>query len=128
MRTRAFFPQEALDIWMADDHVDLSTEELTLKPEGRRFRVVEAVLVLRELTGAPDPNELVGKVKSRAYLAEFSAEVMEGSMIIGDNAYDVVQGFVGAPIPSFDEYQAQNPTPGVANDEELLAAFAKRTG
>ena len=38
-------------------------------------------------------SEGTGGVKSRAFLSELGAEILEGSMIIGDNAYDVVQGF-----------------------------------
>jgi hypothetical protein len=126
MRNRIFFPQEALDVWMADDRVDFSSEELTLKPENRKYRVVEAVRVLREVTDGSDPNELIGKVKSRAFLAELGAEVLEGSMIIGDNAYDVVQGFAGAPVTSFEDHKSRSPETTASSDEELLSAFAAR--
>ena len=122
MRNRVFFPQEALDLWTADDRVDMSADELVLRSDERRYRVVEAVHVLREVTGTADPNELVGKVKSRAYLAELGAELLEGSMIIGDNAYDVVPGFVGAPAAPFEEYKAAA-TCTAASDEEILQRF-----
>ena len=75
----------------------LKGEELLLKSEGRRYRIIEAVRVIREVSGTADPHELVGRVKTRAFLTELGAEILEGSMILGDNAYDVVQGFVGAP-------------------------------
>jgi hypothetical protein len=127
MRNRVFFPQAALDEWMAEDRVDLSTEELVIRAEGRKYRIVEAVRVLREVTDASDPNELVGKVKSKAFLAELGAEILEGSMIIGDNAYDIVPGFVGAPIGSFVEHRQTHPEithqQAMSSDEELLAAF-----
>ena len=85
----------ALDEWVADDRVDLAADELVIRAENRKFRIVEAVRILREVTDSADPNELVGKVKSRAFLAELGAEILEGSMIIGDNAYDIVPGFAG---------------------------------
>ena len=50
MRNRIFFPQDALDEWVADDRVDLNSEELTIRVDNRRYRVVEAVRVLREIT------------------------------------------------------------------------------
>jgi len=124
MRNRIFFPQEAVEMWMVDDRVDLSSEELTLRPDNRRYRVVEAVRVLREITDGSDPNELIGKVKSRAFLAELGAEVMEGSMILGDNAYDVIQGFAGAPATTFEEHKKASPETTAASDEEFLASFA----
>ncbi|MFO0554520.1 MAG: hypothetical protein U0271_39445 [Polyangiaceae bacterium] len=124
MKNRVFFPQEALDIWVADDHVDFTGEELTIKAEARRYRIIEAVRIVREVTDGNDPNELIGKVKSRNFLSELGAEILEGSMIIGDNAYDVVPGFAGAPVGSFEEHRKSMPDDSsVTNDEELLAAF-----
>ena len=128
MRNRVFFPQEALDLWIADDRVDLAGDELTLRPEARRYKMIEAVRVLREVTEGVDPNELVGKVKSRNYLIELGAEIMDTSLILGDNAYDIVPGFVGAPVGTFEEHRRSltNPpaeTAGAQSDEELLAAF-----
>lgn len=125
MRTRVFFPQTALDEWVSEDRVELKGEELTLKREGRRYRIIEAVRVLREVTGADDPHELLGRVKSRAFLVELGAELLEGSMILGDNAYDVVQGFVGAPLGSFADYKKTAPRAlaSVASDEAVLEFF-----
>jgi hypothetical protein len=128
MRNRVFFPQGALDEWLGDNRVDLNGEDLWLKESGRRYRIIEAVRIVREVTGAPDPHELLGRVKTRAFLTELGAEVLEGSMIFGDNAYDVVPGFVGAPIGSLSDHRKSAPDivpRGVKTDEELLAAFLK---
>lgn len=129
MRTRAFFPQTALDEWVSENRVDIKGEELTLKEEGRRFRIIEAVRVIREVTGADDPHELLGRVKTRAFLAELGAELLEGSMILGDNAYDVVQGFIGAPLGTFADWKKTAPKAAAKlnSDEEILAAFAAAT-
>src|SRR5215212_10157181 len=94
MRNRVFFPQASLDEWLGDGRVDLKNDELLIKNEGRRYRIIEATRILREVTGSDDPHELLGKVKSRAFLNELGAEILETSMIIGDNAYDIVPGFV----------------------------------
>ncbi len=53
-------------------------------------------------------------------------------MILGDNAYDVVPGFVGAPAGSFEEHRKSLPqitpsTATVTSDEELLASFLLRS-
>ena len=128
MKNRVFFPQGALDEWVGENRVDLKGEDLLLKGEGRRYRIIEAVRVTREVTGADDPHELLGRVKTRAFLTELGAEMLESSMILGDNAYDVVPGFVGAPIGSFAEYQKAAPptaTPDVTTDEALLLAFSR---
>jgi hypothetical protein len=136
-KNRVFFPQAALDQWIGDGRVDLSGEDLTILGEGRRYRIVEAARVLREVTGLVDANELVGKVKSRAFLAELGAELLEDSLVLGDNAYDVVPGFLGAPVGSFAEHmagtarvEARKSIPDAAaatkqpvSDEDLLARF-----
>lgn len=127
MRNRIFFPQEALDLWIADDKVDFAGDELTIKDDARKYRTVEAVRVLREVTGGVDPNELIGKVKSRAFLSELNAEILEGSMVIGDNAYDVVPGFVGVPVGTLEDFRKTNPGTTAASDEELLAAFLAKS-
>jgi hypothetical protein len=134
---RVFFPQAALDQWISDGKVDLAGDELTIKPEARRYRILEAARVVREVTGLDDANDLVGKVKTRAHLSGLGAELLENSMVLGDNAYDVITGFVGAPMGSFEEHlagQARSEARGgpgnahargaaPASDEDLLAKF-----
>jgi hypothetical protein len=132
-KNRIFFPQHALDMWLADARVELEGNVLTIKSEGRRYRVVEAVRVLGEVTGTVDSSDLVGTVKTVAFVTELGAELLESSMLIGDNAYDVVPGWVGSPIGAFAERRApdsdereepaqQRPE----NDEELLVQFLMR--
>ncbi len=126
MKNRVFFPQVALDEWLAEDRVDLRNDELTIKSEGRKYRIIEAIRVVREVSGVADSHELLGKVKSKAFLGELGAEILETSMIIGDNAYDVVPGFVGAPVGTFAEHQKSTQAMQARNlstDEDLLAAF-----
>ncbi len=133
---RVFFPQAALDQWISDGKVDLSGDELTIKPEARRYRILEAARVVREVTGLPDANELVGKVKTREHLTGLGADLLENSMVLGDNAYDVIPGFVGSPVGSFEEHlagparseakgsgSAQPRGAAPASDEDLLAKF-----
>jgi hypothetical protein len=131
MKNRVFFPQAALDEWIAEDRIDLRNDELTIKSENRKYRIAEAVRIMAEVTGQPDANELVGKVKSHAFLSELGAEILEGSVIIGDNAYDAVPGFVGAPVGSFADHRKMTPqsaavTRAITNDEDLLANLLKR--
>lgn len=127
---RVFFPQAVLDGWIAEDRVDLAGEELLLKDEGRKFKILEAMHVLREVAGGGDANKLVGKVKTRDQLLSMNAEVLEGSMILGDDAYDVAPGFVGEPIGAFDRDRVSTqagPTPQAENDEQLLAQFLMKS-
>ena len=130
-KNRVFFPVTALDQWIGDGKVDLSAEELTIRGEGRRYRILEAARVVAEVSGSPDANELVGKVKTRSYLQELGAELLETSMILGDNAYDVIPGFLGAPVGTFEEHladaEARRSVPPLSkssppvSDEDLLS-------
>jgi hypothetical protein len=128
MKNRVFFPQASLDEWLTSDRVDLKNDELTIKSEGRKYKIIEAIRIMREVTASADPHELIGKVKSKAFLEELGAEILESSLVLGDNAYDVVQGFVGAPVGTFADHLREmapesNPSPGILTDEDLLAAF-----
>jgi hypothetical protein len=133
---RVFFPQQALDYWLSEDKVELSGSSLTFKAERRRFRVVEAVRVLRKDTQLEDAFELVGKVKTVNFLLELGAELLQNSMILGENAYEIVPGFVGIPWGGPDQAGADaahpsarkaEPLPGASQtDEELLATLALR--
>lgn len=134
MQSRIFFAQDALDLWLADGSIELKGTELTLAAETRRYRLAEAARVLREVTGSPDANELVGRVKSTQYLEELGAEIMQGSMILGDNAYDVVPGFMATPVGSFEEFLVSSDrtsrrdaasSADPRSDEDLLARFAE---
>jgi hypothetical protein len=124
---RVFFPQDSLDHWIGESRVDLVGNELVIKAENRRYRVVEAVRILSEVTGALELHDLVGKVKSLTFLSELGAEILENSMVLGDNAYEVMPGFMGTAIGAFNEHRAQQ---GVAevepmpkSEEALLAQY-----
>lgn len=134
MQNRVFFPQAVLDLWLSEDSVDLDGTALTLRSEGRKFKLTEALHVTREVTGDADANELVGRVKSRAYLLELGAEIMEHSLLLGDNAYDVVPGWLATPVGGLREFLSRReraaPQSGTARfgdepktDEDLLARF-----
>lgn len=116
---RVFFPQPLLDAWIADERVDITGTDLLLRDEGRRYEIAEAVHVMRDAAGGGDEQKLLGKVKTREQLLEIGAEVFEGSMIIGDDAYDVTPGFIGTPVGA----PVQTAPNAEAGEENLLAQF-----
>jgi hypothetical protein len=134
MQNRVFFPEAALDQWLADGSIELRGTELSILAEARRYRLAEAVHVTTEVTGTPDAHELLGRVKSKQYLDELGAELLEGSMILGDNAYDVVPGWLAAPVGTFAEFvtsperakarsQSQFPDDEPRTEEDMLARY-----
>jgi hypothetical protein len=123
METKIFFPQASVDQWGIEGIVELTPSELVMVAEGRRFSIAEAVRVLVEVTGSPDPHGIVGKVRTRASLEALGAEIFEGSMVLGDNAYDVVEGWMGSLVPG-----ARVPETSEPSVEALLARFLTKEG
>jgi hypothetical protein len=126
---RVFFPQQALDQWLSEAAVEVDGNLLVIKNGGRRYRLIEAVRVVAEVSGSPDLEELCGRVKSVSYLTELGAELLGDSMVMGDAAYDVVPGWMGTPVGSFAEHLAELGLPPTSpgTDEELLAQYLVAT-
>lgn len=124
---RVFFPQDSLDHWIGESRVDLVGNELIIKAENRRYRVVEAVRILSEVTGTQELHDLVGKVKSLTYLSELGAEILGTSMVLGDNAYEIMPGFMGTALGGSSDPRAIRETtasePLPKSEEALLAQY-----
>jgi hypothetical protein len=119
--SRVFVPQETLDQWLTDGRVEIDGELMTLKPEGKRFRLKPAVHFLAEVGGGGDASGLVGRVKDHDQLAGLGGEHYADSVIIDENAYQVAEGFVGEPV-------VQPPILEIATGETLAAATRAAVG
>ena len=95
---RVFFPQEALDVWLEEERIELDGDEMTLNPDGQRFRISSALRFMAEVAEGEDPNALVGRVKTVDHVTEMGGEHQADSVLLGDNAYEVVEGFLGEPV------------------------------
>ena len=72
---------------------------MTLTELGRAFTMTPAVCFVSVNGQDHDPNELVGLVKSKPQLEAMGAEQLSNSVIYNDMAYDVIDGFIGEPLP-----------------------------
>jgi hypothetical protein len=122
-KNRLFFPQEALDNWLSSRAADVSGAELRLRDPSQRFRLVEAVRVLVEVSGAEDPFDVCGRVKAVGDLLELGAELLGDSMIIAENAYQVVPGWLATPFGN-PEPDAEVAFSAHANDAGLEARLS----
>jgi hypothetical protein len=136
MQNRIFFPQSGLDEWMVDGTVDLQDGVLTILSEGRKYKLAEGVYVLREVSGSGDAHDLLGRVKTREYLEQLGAELVETSMLLGEAAYDVEPGWIGVPVGPLSEYvesegrkKARGKKGGQQpkSEEEVLARFLAKS-
>lgn len=122
-KNRVFFPQEALDTWVVTGSVELQDQDLLLKDEGRRYRLSEGARVVAEVTGETDAFDIVGKCKTLVFLQELGADILERSMIIDNNAYDIIPGFLGAPVGGAEDAPVSEVRSPLLSDEDLLAKF-----
>jgi hypothetical protein len=99
--TRLFVSQAQLDKWTGDGKVRIEGDVMLLPALGRRFRLETAVHVTRLVEGE-DRLELIGRVKTSGQLATLGAEHYGTSVIIGEVAYECMEGFVGIPSESAD--------------------------
>jgi hypothetical protein len=103
MQNSVFFPQSLLDVLFGVGKLDLDGDDLVVTEGNYRYRVTEAVRVLSEVTTGEDPYDLVGKVAGNEHLAnKLGAELLGNSMLVEENAYDVVPGMLGEPTGDVD--------------------------
>lgn len=92
-----------------------------------RYAVATAVIVVAELTTLDDAAGLVGKVKTMDELAALGAEYVEGSIVLGDAAYQTREGFlmlamlqVADPMPEGQAVPAVRRRKNTARDGGLM--------
>ncbi len=98
--SRLFISVERLEAWTAEGRASLAGDRMTLTELGRSFTMEPAVHFVGITGSDVDPAGLVGLVKTAAYLETLGAELMETSVIYADTAYEVVNGFIGEPLPA----------------------------
>ncbi|MBI2892371.1 MAG: hypothetical protein HYY06_02385 [Deltaproteobacteria bacterium] len=96
-RNRIFLPQEDLDRWIREEKVSVSGDALTIHAEQRTYDMMPAVRFMKDVAETGDPFGLLGRVKEKRQLDEMGAEHYMGSVVMGESAYDVQDGFVGYP-------------------------------
>lgn len=97
MADHLFVPQTTLDAWSDQGKIDVDGVQLTILAEKKSYQLTPAVRFVRVVDGASaDPHGLIKKVKTEAALKQMGAEHMADSVILGEIAYEVQQGFLAA--------------------------------
>ncbi len=116
-----FIPQEMLEQLAGAHRVDMVGDELTIIPEGARYRVTEAARVLREVATGVDALALCGTVRTRAYLCdELGGELLGDSILIDEAAYDVIPGLLCQPVGDLQEARMPPSTTEVTLLQSLI--------
>ena len=97
--SRLFISVDRLDAWTAEGRAALDGDRMILTELGRAFTMTPAVHFVQTTGQDVDPHGLVGLVNSKPQLEAMGAEQLANSVIYNDTAYDVIDGFIGEPLP-----------------------------
>jgi hypothetical protein len=97
--SRLFISVDRLEAWTAEGRAALEGDRMVLTELGRAFTMTPAVCFISANGGEADPNGLVGLVKSKQALEEMGGEQFANSVIYKETAYEVIDGFMGEPLP-----------------------------
>ena len=88
-----FVPQSVLDKWSEQGRIQVDGNVLTILGENKNFALTSAVRFMKMEAG-DDNAKLLQKVKTTDALKQMGAEHYMESVILGDSAYQVQQGFL----------------------------------
>ena len=95
MARHLFIAQQTLDAWVDQDKVEFDHNVMTIKADGRSFKMVEAVRFVKVEGGEEDTAGLLGRVKTNDQLKAMGAERYRDSVLHQDVPYKVQEGFIG---------------------------------
>lgn len=113
---KLFLPQTLLEEWALSEKADLRDAALFVTEERQTFPL-EGAVHFKSLASGEDAQKLLSKVKTHAQLAELSGEHMMGSVLLGETAYEVEDGYL-VEVPD-----APAASTSASQDSDLLAAF-----
>lgn len=122
-----FVSQETIDRWLTEDRIDVEGERITLKPYGLAIELEAAVHLLNEVAGGGDEKAWLGKVKTVEEIEAEGGEHDPGSVILGESAYEVVEGFLGRGLVDTDPglVAAAQEALGQTTSEDAFEALAR---
>jgi hypothetical protein len=88
-----FVPQSVLDKWSEQGRIQVDGTVLTILQDGKHFALTSAVRFMKVEAGE-DSAGLLHKVKTTDALKQMGAEHYMESVLLGEVAYQVQQGFL----------------------------------
>ncbi|MFZ5469058.1 MAG: hypothetical protein ACOZIN_06410 [Myxococcota bacterium] len=113
---KLFLPQTTLEEWALSEKADLKDGKLVISQDQSSYPVTPAVH-FRTVVSGPDEHKLAEKVKTQAQLAALGAEHMADSVILGESAYEVAEGYIAEVV--IKTAPGQKPS----SETDLLANF-----
>ncbi|OGW59450.1 MAG: hypothetical protein A2V83_05735 [Nitrospirae bacterium RBG_16_64_22] len=95
---KVFFPQQALDRILDQGRGRLEGDRLILTDERYPAYLLQPAHRVRRVSGGgDDPYRLAGKILSEEQVREVGGSLYMGSLVVGETAYEIESGFLGAP-------------------------------
>ena len=110
---KLFIPQDVLDKWVESGKVVFNDNHLTLVSEKKTYTLTSAVRFMSLLDGQ-DTQKLLGRLRTLEKLTELGAEHMSDSVILGETAYQVQEGFIAVVLADTEVATAAVVAPVVA--------------
>ncbi len=111
---KLFFSQRILDSLIDEGKIKLENNILTLlSRDSPSFELEPAYRIVRTAGGSPDPNRLVGLIRTEREFRTMGAEAYLNSVIYRNTAYEAEPGFIGEKQELMDRL----------SDTDLLARF-----
>jgi len=125
-----FVPQSVLDKWSEQGRIQVDGNVLTILGEQKSFALTSAVRFIKMEAGE-DNAGLLAKVKTTDALKQMGAEHYMESVLLGESAYQVQQGFLAdanALRRAAAASQPQPPPPGTPAKDAPGAKPAPASG
>ncbi|MEL7370371.1 MAG: hypothetical protein AAFN74_15745 [Myxococcota bacterium] len=94
LHPRMFIAQRTLEAWLETGNVQVDNTVVILENLGRSYDLTPAVRFIKVLPEGAAPD-IVGKVLTEERITELGGELMGGSVLFGETAFEVEPGFVG---------------------------------
>jgi hypothetical protein len=127
MARHLFIAQQTLDAWVDQDKVEFDANVMTIKADGRSFKMVEAVRFVKVEGGEEDLPGLLGRVKTNDQLKTMGAERYRDSVLYQDIAYKVQEGFIGEVFLTHKPAAEEEPIKPAAQQSVARPAAHART-
>ena len=116
-----FVPQSVLDRWSEQGRIQVDDHVLTILGEQKSFALTSAVRFIKMEAGE-DTAGLLAKVKTTDALKQMGAEHYMESVILGEVAYQVQQGFLADANALRRAAAASQPAPASPGSPSVPAA------
>ena len=95
---KVFIPQNIIDNWLNENRIEIKDDRLIFSDKKFVYKIEPAYYFIKETSGNTDRYKLIGKVKSKREIEKMKGEIFLDSVTIGDNCYEVIEGYLSIAI------------------------------